>query len=168
MLAVASLWKASAFEVLEVIDQIVATVNKLCRFLDRKAIGVLLTQLTLVELDGCNPRVFQNRRPWFLLIELASDWLLVNEVKTVMELVKSNLTRKACEGLVHGVIVLLPCAIVEDFIQTQTSTKGAAHGCHDTDLGCSLVAILPTCDLLIILSEVNICNEVKVGSGGDP
>ena len=51
MLAIASLWKASASEVLEVIDQVVAAVNKLCWFLDRKAIGVLLTKLTLVKSD---------------------------------------------------------------------------------------------------------------------
>ena len=51
MLAVASLWKASASEVLEVIDQVVVTMNKLGWFLDRKAIGVILTKLTLVKSD---------------------------------------------------------------------------------------------------------------------
>ena len=167
MNAIATLRKASASEVLEVVDQILVTVNKLGRFLDREAIGVLLTKLTLVELDGCNPRVFKNRRPWFLLIELASDWLLVDEVQTVNELAESDPACKASQRLVHGVIVLLPCAIVEDFIQTRKSTKGAAHGRHDTDLGFPLAAILPKCSLLTILGEVNICNEVKVGSSGD-
>ena len=52
MLAVASLWKASASEVLEVIGQIVVAVNKLCWLLDRKAIRVLLTKLTLVKSSG--------------------------------------------------------------------------------------------------------------------
>ena len=44
MLAMASLWKASASEVLEVIDQVVAAVVKLCWLLDRKAIRVLFNQ----------------------------------------------------------------------------------------------------------------------------
>ena len=52
MIAVASLWKASASEVLEVIDQVVVAVNKLCWLLDRKAIRVLLTKLTLIKSSG--------------------------------------------------------------------------------------------------------------------
>ena len=52
MNAIAALRKASAFQVLEVIDQILIAMNKLGRFLDREAIGVLLTKLALVELNG--------------------------------------------------------------------------------------------------------------------
>ena len=51
MNAIAALRKASAFQVLEVIDQILVTVHKLGRLLDGEAIGVLLTKLTLVESD---------------------------------------------------------------------------------------------------------------------
>ena len=52
MNAIAALRKASAFQVLEVIDQILIAMNKLSRFLDREAIGVLLTKLALVEVNG--------------------------------------------------------------------------------------------------------------------
>ena len=52
MLAVASLWKASACEASEVIGQIVIAVNKLRGFLDWKPLRVLLPQLTLVKLCG--------------------------------------------------------------------------------------------------------------------
>ena len=52
MNAIAALGKASAFQVLEVVDQILVAVNKLGRFLDREAIGVLLTKLALVEVNG--------------------------------------------------------------------------------------------------------------------
>ena len=52
MNAIAALRKASAFQVLEVVDQILIAMNKLRRFLDREAIGVLLTKLALVEVNG--------------------------------------------------------------------------------------------------------------------
>ena len=52
MNAIAALGKASAFQALEVVDQILSAVNKLGRFLDREAIGVLLTKLALVEVNG--------------------------------------------------------------------------------------------------------------------
>ena len=51
MLAIASLWKASASEVLEVVCQVVVTVDQLCWFLDRETIGVMLTKLTLIKSD---------------------------------------------------------------------------------------------------------------------
>ena len=52
MLAVASLWKASACEASEVIGQIVVAVNKLCWLLDWKTLRVPLTKLTLVKSSG--------------------------------------------------------------------------------------------------------------------
>ena len=52
MTAITARGKASAFQVLEVVDQILVAVNKLGRFLDREAIGVLLTKLALVEVNG--------------------------------------------------------------------------------------------------------------------
>ena len=50
--AVAALGKASALQALEVVNQIGVTVHQLSRFLDRKAIRILLTKLALVEVDG--------------------------------------------------------------------------------------------------------------------
>ena len=52
MNAIATLGTASAFQALEVVDQICIAVHKLSRFLDREAIGVLLTKLALVEVNG--------------------------------------------------------------------------------------------------------------------
>ena len=86
MNAIAALRKASAFQVLEVVDQIFIAMHKLSRFLDREAIGVLLTKLALVEVNGCNSGMFQNRWPWFLIVESTPDWLLIDEVKTIQKL----------------------------------------------------------------------------------
>ena len=52
MNAVAALGKASALQALEVVDQILIAVHELSRFLDREAIGILLTKLALVEVNG--------------------------------------------------------------------------------------------------------------------
>ena len=50
--AIAALGKAPALQTLEVVNQIGVTVHQLSRFLDRKAIRILLTKLALVEVDG--------------------------------------------------------------------------------------------------------------------
>ena len=52
MNTIAALGKASAFQALEVVDQIIIAVHKLGRFFDGEAIGVLLTKLALVEVNG--------------------------------------------------------------------------------------------------------------------
>ena len=51
MLAVASLWKPSTFEILEVVAKVVVADHELRGLLDWLTMGILLTELTLVKFD---------------------------------------------------------------------------------------------------------------------
>ena len=51
MVAIASFWKPSTFEVLEVVAKVLVADNELSRLLDWLTLSVLLTELSLVKLD---------------------------------------------------------------------------------------------------------------------
>ena len=52
-------------------------------------------------------------------------------------------------------------------VHASTATEGTAHWSHDTDLRLASVAILPERSLLILVGEVDVSNEVEVGTGSD-
>ena len=51
MVAVASFWKPSTFEILEIVAKVLVADNELSGLLDWLTLRVLLTELTLVKLD---------------------------------------------------------------------------------------------------------------------
>ena len=51
MIAVASLWEPSTFEILEIVAKVLVADNELNRLLDWLTLRILLTELTLVKLD---------------------------------------------------------------------------------------------------------------------
>ena len=128
---------------------------------------ILLTQLALIESRRYDSWVLQHRRPRFLGIGPAACRLLADKVKPIVTLFFSDLSTKAGQRFVNGVISVLPCAWIEVPIHSRATSKRAAHGGHDTDLGLSSAAVTPESKLLITLSEVNVGDQIEVGTCGN-
>ena len=94
VIATTAFRKATTFQVDEVVDEVAIASYKLRGFLDWIAIGISLAELALIELFVHNPRMLENLWPRLDIIELATDWLLIDKVKIVPQLFLCHVSRK--------------------------------------------------------------------------
>ena len=83
------------------------------------------------------------------MVQVASSWLLVDEIEVVSELFEGNLSSKFGQRTISGVEVTLVCIRMQISVHPGASTEGPTHGCHDAYFRSAFTPIIPEGVLLV-------------------
>ena len=90
------------------------------------------------------------------LVQVASSWLLVDEIEVVSELFEGNMSSKFHQRTISGVEVTLVCVRMQVSVHPGSSTEGPAHRCHNAYLRSAFASVFLEGSLLLWFGEVDV------------